>query len=398
MEDYIMVAEDNLVMLSNGTTVNDERLNPSDTVLGWDGNKFVSSNITKIELSNPEFVYAVEVGNKTVTVAKENGFWLDGGVEIFADKLTPGVSKVYVKDGENLKLEIVTDVTRLYNEKTVYTVCGTTYRNFISNGILLHNFDLNDYVTSSVIGNGSKRLPLYENWTGGADYEDGLTTFRATHDAYLKAMFEVILASGALLRDGEPGSYNYRGAGWKVKEGSNDAKKFIQLYELWASSSAILWNYMEKSKLHFSTLDQINEYFSEGKLQLKEESWSIASGSVPNDYSPSESFDAKEYVKRGYLWADDISKALGERDVEYILGDADKVLDTDTYFSTLNRLITNFQNASADLLSSLGCIGTGKISARFSDNLSQGRRISDSTYPLNSEGNTTSPWTYEEEA
>ena len=133
MEDYTMVAEDNLVMLSNGATVNRERLKPSDTVLGWNGNKFVPSNITKIELSNPEFVYAVEVGNKTVTVAKENGFWLDGGVEIFADKLTPGVSMVYVKDGDTVKLEMVTDVTKLYNEDTVYTICGTTYRNFISN-------------------------------------------------------------------------------------------------------------------------------------------------------------------------------------------------------------------------------------------------------------------------
>tara|TARA_R100000908_G_scaffold21803_1_gene8600 strand:- start:1024 stop:2304 length:1281 start_codon:yes stop_codon:yes gene_type:complete len=368
MEDYTMVAEDNLVMLSNGTTVNKERLKPSDTVLGWDGDKFVPSNITKIELSKPEFVYAVEVGNKTVTVAKENGFWLDGGVEIFADKLTPGVSMVYVKDGDSVKLEMVTDVTKLYNEETVYTICGTIYRNFVSNGILLHNFDMEDYVTSGVIGSGFEAYsPFFLNDTNKKlDPDDLWSTQRATFDALIKGQNELLNScfpnaakpegwdegdkSGLDLGTGRP----CLRVGLRT---SNDAQRLGLAYEAYVKAIAKLSYTMEVVKAPLATSEIVVELKSEG-VQVPDLSydysklWDVA----PMNYTGGqESPNLYGLAFRGtFLKWDDAYKAATSKETQYIFGESDFNLDIATVKSKIDLALLEFRKTYIALLQLLG--------------------------------------------
>jgi hypothetical protein len=204
MENYII--EKNVVMLSEGSHKDLKDIHTKDTLLGWDGFNFVPTNITEIRKDTPSTKYIVEVGNRTVTVSPTNGFWLDGGKEVLASELVSGVSKVYVKEGNTIKSETVTGVYLEPNTEVLNTVCGTTYRNFLVNGILLHNFDIEDYIFQDpnalpfpllpVIGPGSGAFAIDDGspTEGRPVLADPLSTARATMDSYFNAQGELFLA------------------------------------------------------------------------------------------------------------------------------------------------------------------------------------------------------------
>ncbi len=203
MENYTI--EKNVVMLSEGSHRDLKDINTKDTLLGWDGFNFVPTNITEIRKDTPSTKYIVEVGNRTVTVSPTNGFWLDGGKEVLASELVSGVSKVYVKEGNTIKSETVTGVYLEPNTEVLNTVCGTTYRNFLVNGILLHNFDIEDYIYQDPAALPFPILPAIGPGSGAVKIDDGnseghpvlsdlLTTARATMDAYLRAGKELYFA------------------------------------------------------------------------------------------------------------------------------------------------------------------------------------------------------------
>ena len=404
MEDYTMVAEDNLVMLSNGTTVNKERLKPSDTVLGWNGKEFVPSNITKIELSKPEFVYAVEVGNKTVTVAKENGFWLDGGVEIFADKLTPGVSMVYVKDGDSVKLEMVTDVTKLYNEETVYTICGTIYRNFVSNGILLHNFDMEDYVTSGIIGSGFEAYsPFFlKDINTKFDPDDTFTTQRATFDALVKGQNEILNscfpnASKPAGWDGGDTSELDLGEGRPcLRVGlrtSNDAQRLGLAYEAYVKATATLSYTMEIARAPLGSTEMVQKLKEDGVLVPNldydySKLWDVA----PMNYTGGkESPTLYALAFRGtFLKWDDAYKAAISKETQYIFGDADFNLDIATVKARIDSALFEFRKTYITLLQLLGIWASKSLERTYTggDANVPGIVVESDTWPVYGETDT----------
>ncbi len=151
----------------------------------WDGAHLVSASPVEIRSMYADFYYAIKVGDKTIHLPESKGFWIDGGVELFPNKITPGVSKVYVKEGDNILLKHI-DSVELVNEFIEYDyLCNTTNHNYFLNDFLLHNFDLEDYLAGGWLGCGNvdKTNPdCCEDW------EFALFTWRGTRDAWFKSV------------------------------------------------------------------------------------------------------------------------------------------------------------------------------------------------------------------
>lgn len=162
----------------------------TENLIGWDGTRFTTTGFVEVRESKVDWTWNVTVAGKSVNVPSTTGFWLDGNREIFAAELVPGKSKIYVKSGDTIKLETVTEVERLVEPQTVYTICGTDTHNFLFNDVLLHNFDLDDYRVSKIIGKGNVESNQM-NWS------DMFLTARATRDAHVKALNELTMSSMA---------------------------------------------------------------------------------------------------------------------------------------------------------------------------------------------------------
>ena len=160
----------------------------AENLVGWNGTYFTTTGFVEVRESKVDCTWNVTVAGKSVNVPSTTGFWLDGNQEIFAEELIPGKSKIYVKSGDTVKLETVTQVEKLMESQTIYTICGTDTHNFLFNDILLHNFDLDDYRFAKIIGKGNVEADSI-NW------DDIFTTARATRDAHVKALNELILSS-----------------------------------------------------------------------------------------------------------------------------------------------------------------------------------------------------------
>ena len=153
----------------------------------WDGSNLVSASPVEIRSMYAEFYYIIKVGNKTIHLPESKGFWLDGGTELLPSKIKPGISTVYVKEGDNILLKRI-DSVELVNEFIEYDyLCNTANHNYFLNDFLLHNFDLEDYLRDGWIGCGNVDKTKPECC---ADWENVLLTWRATKDAWFKSVDE----------------------------------------------------------------------------------------------------------------------------------------------------------------------------------------------------------------
>jgi hypothetical protein len=151
----------------------------------WNGKNLVSSSPVEVRSMYADSYYIIKAGNKTISLPESKGFWLEGGIELFPSKIKPGISTVYVKEGNNIVLKQV-DSVELVNEFIEYDyLCNTTNHNYILDDFLLHNFDLQDYINAGWLGcsNVDKTGPEC-----CADWEDVLDTFANTNAAWVLAL------------------------------------------------------------------------------------------------------------------------------------------------------------------------------------------------------------------
>ena len=102
-------------------------------------NKFDSFKLEKVKKRKVDKVYKVVVGDKEVRVSDTHGFWLDNNEEVTALDIIPNKTKVYVVDGNNIKLQTVDSVEEIETDEWVYTFEVPGVHNYISNDILSHN-------------------------------------------------------------------------------------------------------------------------------------------------------------------------------------------------------------------------------------------------------------------
>jgi hypothetical protein len=160
------------------------------TVESWDDSRLVPTSFREIRSTYVDFYYVVTVGEDKIKLPKTKGFWLDGNVELFPDKIIPGVSKVYVKEEDKVVLKTVDNVQVVNDFLEFDYLCETTNHNYTLENFLIHNYDIEDYVNSGWFGctNVDKTRPECCD-----DWSDVFTTWRATRDAHLKSLKEWVL-------------------------------------------------------------------------------------------------------------------------------------------------------------------------------------------------------------
>jgi len=142
------VTGDTLITLPNGKKIRVDEFVKKQKLKAWSWNdkiddrtadifdEFEVSNIRKRKVNK---VYKVVVGDKEVKVSDTHGFWLDNNEEICVLDIIEGKTKIYVVDGDTIKLQTVDRVEEIHADEWVYTLEVPLANNYVSNDILSHN-------------------------------------------------------------------------------------------------------------------------------------------------------------------------------------------------------------------------------------------------------------------
>jgi len=139
------------ITLSDGSYILAKDAKVGDKILSWNWNdkldshtgidKFGEFTIDAIKRRTTTEIYKLTIGDKVIEVSDSHGFWLDNNEEIKTTELVEGESKVYVKDGDSISLQLVNKI-ELLEGADVYTFSVAGVYNYISNDILSHNAQL----------------------------------------------------------------------------------------------------------------------------------------------------------------------------------------------------------------------------------------------------------------
>jgi len=157
------------ITLSDGSLILAKDVKKGQTILAWNWNdkidthigvdRFSEFTIDAVKTRTTNEIYKITVGDKVIEVSDSHGFWKDNNKEIPAKELIEGESKIYVKDGDTISLQLVDKVEILEGDK-VYTFSVPGVHNYISNDILSHNiaqgtWNYNSYAADDGANNGT---------------------------------------------------------------------------------------------------------------------------------------------------------------------------------------------------------------------------------------------------
>jgi hypothetical protein len=136
------------ITLSDGSTILAKDVKKGQKILAWNWNDKIDTHngvdgfdvftIDDVKSRTTTKIYKITVGDKVVEVSDSHGFWKDNNEQIKATELIAGESKIYVKDGNSISLQLVDGVEILEGDK-VYTFSVPGVYNYISNDIISHN-------------------------------------------------------------------------------------------------------------------------------------------------------------------------------------------------------------------------------------------------------------------
>jgi len=158
------------IILSNGLVKLAKDITKEDELLTWDykTKTFATAKPSTIKTRTVYKTYKVYVEDKEVEVSENHGFWLDNNHEIKVKKLKAGKDKIYIKDGNEVKLSLVKKVEKINKQEKVFTFRIPEYENYISNEILSHNPGFDETDTQYFTDNKSATVSW--NATNGVDY------------------------------------------------------------------------------------------------------------------------------------------------------------------------------------------------------------------------------------
>ena len=143
------VTGDTEITLASGRKMRADQIFSGEPLKAWSWNdrldnideinKFDSFKLEKVKKRKVDKVYKVVVGDKEVRVSDTHGFWLDNNEEVTAVDIIPNKTKVYIVDGDTIKLQTVDSVEEIETDEWVYTFEVPGVHNYISNDILSHN-------------------------------------------------------------------------------------------------------------------------------------------------------------------------------------------------------------------------------------------------------------------
>ena len=142
------------ITLEDGTIKLAKDITLIDKILSWNSttNKFEGAILSNISKRNTSEIYKVYVAGKEIEVSGTHGFWKFGSEnnscqirtkELYnrykENELTDDY-KIYIKDNDKLKLVHVDKIEKIEKEEEVITFSVPYYVNYISNGIISHNY------------------------------------------------------------------------------------------------------------------------------------------------------------------------------------------------------------------------------------------------------------------
>jgi len=143
------VTGDTKIVLSCGKEITAEQIYVGELLKAWSWNdkldnineinKFDSFKVERVKKRKVDKVYKVVIGDKEVKVSDTHGFWLDNNEQVTTLDIIPNETKVYVVDGDTIKLQTVDSVEEIETDEWVYTFEVPGVHNYISNNILSHN-------------------------------------------------------------------------------------------------------------------------------------------------------------------------------------------------------------------------------------------------------------------
>ena len=143
------------ITLADGSTILAKDIKIGQKILAWNWNTKIDTHngidgfdeftIDDVKRRTTNEIYKITVGDNVVEVSDSHGFWKDNNEQIKATEIIAGESKIYVKDGNSISLQLVDDV-EIIGGDTVYTFSVPGVYNYISNNIISHNIS-NGYWT-----------------------------------------------------------------------------------------------------------------------------------------------------------------------------------------------------------------------------------------------------------
>ena len=182
------VVGDTEITLSDGSIKLAKDILKNDKILSWDStkNKFAEGNIYDLASRDVDFVYVVVCDGKLLKVSDSHTFWTYGRKdEIPVQDLVAGKSKIYVKVGDTIELKLVDDVYKLDTNEKVYSFTVPDFRNYVSNGIISHNYPSGCFAeTDTSYYTDPTTFTLEADLTGGASYQLSLrfTKYLTSYD------------------------------------------------------------------------------------------------------------------------------------------------------------------------------------------------------------------------
>jgi hypothetical protein len=179
-----------LIRTSSGekTILNLERYH---SILSWDGKSIVESDIKDVDVEIVNHLYEIRTATKKVVISNNQGLFTEKG-KLNPAHIIPNKTIAKILDNNTVKYEKILSVKKLEGSFLAYNIIGSTYRNYILNDFILHNFDIEDYVAVKMIGANNFDIPF-----NTVPWSDCGTTARAAFDAHAKAFSEYVLASAA---------------------------------------------------------------------------------------------------------------------------------------------------------------------------------------------------------
>ena len=184
----ISVVGNTKLTLSDGTTILAKNITKEHKILAWDevNGKYTEADISKIHSRSVNSTFRVTAGGKAVEVSDTHGFWLDGGKQIKVSDIVVGETKIYVKDGNDIKLSIVDSVEEIFGEEMVYTLTVPQYVNYVSNDIISHNAAGSSYPETERAYYPNTTKSKVVSLSSGVTY---YLTFESSYAGYVQAGF-----------------------------------------------------------------------------------------------------------------------------------------------------------------------------------------------------------------
>ena len=155
------VVGDTEILMADGSIKKAKDIKVNENITAWDDdNKLynIISEISQIKTRLVDKIYRVTTeSGKSVDVSEPHGFYISMEEEIYAYELVEGESKIFVKHGNEAKLELVTSVEIIFGEHQVYTFSVPGLFNYISNDIISHNTSTGPQTSTNYLSTTTSR-------------------------------------------------------------------------------------------------------------------------------------------------------------------------------------------------------------------------------------------------